>query len=50
MLEKINYIQEIIGGSCDNLHPISAKAWEDIRTRYNDLRDKFSKIRKGFSK
>ena len=50
MLEKINYIQEIIGGSCDNLHPISAKAWEDIRNRYDDLKDKFSLIRKGFSK
>ena len=50
MLEKINYIQEIIGGSCDNLRPISAKNWEDIRTRYTDLRDKFSQIRNGFGK
>ena len=49
-LEKINYIEEILGTSLDNLHPIPASAWEDMRTRYNDLRDKFSKIRKGFTK
>ena len=50
MLEKITYIQEVIGVSSDNLHPISARTWEDIRNRYDDLREKFSKIRKGFGK
>ena len=50
MLKKINYIEEVLGISLDNLHPIPASAWEDMRTRYNDLRDKFSKIRKGFTK
>lgn len=49
-LEKINYIEEILGISLDNLHPIPVSAWEDMRARYNDLRDKFSKIRKGFTK
>lgn len=50
MLEKINYIQEILGASFDNLHPIPARAWEDIRNRYDDLKIKFGKIRKGFNK
>ena len=50
MLKKINYIEEVLGISLDNLHPIPASAWEDMRARYNDLRDKFSKIRKGFGK
>ena len=50
MIERINHIQEIIGGSFDNINLISARAWEDIRVRYDDLKDKFSKIRKEFSK
>ena len=50
MLKKINYIEDILGVSLDNLHPIPASAWADIRTRYNDLRDKFSQIRKGFGR
>ena len=50
MTEKINFIQDIIGSSIDNLQPIPAKAWQDIRSRYNELKDKFSKIRKGFGK
>ena len=50
MLKKINYIEEVLEISLDNLHPIPVSAWEDMRRRYNDLRDKFSKIRKGFGK
>ena len=50
MLKKINYIEEILGISLDNLRPIPVSAWQDMRARYNDLRDKFSKIRKGFGK
>ena len=50
MLEKITYIEGILGTSFDNLHPIPVRAWEDIRTRYDDLRDKFGRIRKGFNK
>lgn len=50
MLKNINYIEEVLGISLDNLHPIPVSAWQDMRTRYNDLRDKFSKIRKGFGK
>ena len=48
MLQKINYIEEVLGVSFDNIHPIPLKAWEDIRSRYDDLKTKFSKIRKGF--
>ena len=50
MLRKINYIENILGVSLDNLHPIPASAWEDIRKRYSDLRDKVLKIREGFCK
>ena len=50
MLQKINYIEEVLGVSFDNIRPIPVKAWEDIRSRYNDLKDKFGKIRKGFNK
>lgn len=49
-LKKINYIEEILGISLDNLHPIPVSAWEDIRSRYDDLRIKFEKIMKGFKK
>ena len=44
MLKKINYVEEILGVSFDNLQPIPASAWSDIRARYNDLKDKYSKI------
>lgn len=50
MLKGFNNICEILGASFDNLQPIPAKAWSDIKTRYDDLRDKFSRIRKGFGK
>lgn len=50
MLEKINAIETVLGVSLDNITPIPVKAWEDIRNRYTDLRDKFSKIRKGIGK
>ncbi len=50
MLQKINYIEEVLGVSFDNIHPIPLKAWEDIRSRYDDLKTKFGKIRKGFGK
>ena len=50
MFEKITYIEEVLGISLDNLRPIPARAWEDIRNRYDDLKIKFGKIRKGFNK
>ena len=50
MLEKVYYIESILGTSLDNIIPIPVKAWEDIRNRYTDLKDKISIIRKGFGK
>lgn len=50
MFEKITDIEEVLGISLDNLRPIPARAWEDIRNRYDDLKIKFGKIRKGFNK
>ena len=50
MFEKITNIEEVLGISLDNLRPIPARAWEDIRNRYDDLKIKFGKIRKGFNK
>ena len=48
ILEKINYIEGIFDISLDNLHTIPASEWADIRTKYNDLRDKVSQIKKEF--
>lgn len=50
MFKGVDSICEIIGASFDNLKPIPARAWEDIRTRYEDLRDKYVKLRKVFDK
>lgn len=50
MVQKINEIEDILGISVDNITPITVKAWEDIKNRYDDLEDKFKKIMKGFGK
>lgn len=50
MVQKINEIEDILGISVDNINPITVKAWEDIKTRYDDLEDKFKRIMKGFGK
>lgn len=50
VLESINHIEGILDISLDCLRPIPAKAWAEIRTRYEDLQNKFLKIRKGFNK
>ena len=50
MVQKINEIEDILGISVDNINPITVKAWEDIKNRYDDLEDKFKKIMKGFGK
>ena len=46
VLKNINYIEEILDISFDNLRPIPAKAWKDIRTRYDEMQNKYKKIRK----
>lgn len=48
--EKISCIEEALSVSLDSLHPIPARAWKEIRTRYEDLQSKFKKIEKGFNK
>lgn len=48
MLQRINKIEDTLGITVDNIHPISIKAWEDIRERYTDVEDKFIYIKKGF--
>lgn len=50
MVQKINEIEDILGISVDNINPITVKAWEDIKNRYDDLEDKFKKIMKGFGR
>lgn len=50
MVQKINEIEDILGISVDNINPITVKAWEDIKTRYDDLEDKFKRIMKGFGR
>lgn len=50
MVQKINEIEDILGISVDNINPITVKAWEDIKARYDDLEDKFKRIMKGFGK
>ena len=49
MLNGANNICEILGASFDTLNPIPVRAWEDIRKRYDDLREKYLKMRKVFN-
>lgn len=46
MIKGVDFIAETFGVSLDNIAPVSARAWSEIRSRYDDLKDKFSKIRK----
>ena len=50
MIKGANSACEIIGASFDNLQPIPVRAWKEIRTRYDDLREKYIKLRKVFNK
>ena len=50
MVKGANTVCEIVGASFDNLQPIPARAWKEIRIRYDDLREKYTKLRKVFSK
>lgn len=46
MMKGVDLIEETLGASLDNIVPITAKAWNEIKTKYDDLKDKFSRIRK----
>lgn len=48
MMQKINETKEVLGVSADTISAISAKTWEDIQTRYNDVEYKFKQIAKVF--
>ena len=48
MLKKINDIEEILGIKTDTVSVIPIAAWEDFKTKYNDVEDKFSHIQKHF--
>lgn len=50
MVKGANSVCEIVGASFDNLQPIPARAWKEIRNRYDDLREKYIKLRKVFNK
>ena len=47
MNKEIDFVADVLGVTLDNVIPISAKAWQEIRSKYDDLKEKFQKIRKG---
>ena len=47
MTKGVEFVAEILGVSVDNIVYISANTWQDIRGKYDDLKEKFQKIRKG---
>lgn len=47
MIKGVENIATILGVTLDNIVPISGDTWQGIRTKYDDLKDRFSKIRKG---
>ena len=49
MLKKINDIEAILGIKTDTVSVIPIAAWEDFKTKYNDVEDKYSQIQKHFS-
>ena len=50
MINGANAVCEIVGASFDHLQPIPARAWKEIRNRYDDLRERYIKLRKVLSK
>ena len=46
MVKGASAVCEIVGASFDSLQPIPARAWKEIRNRYDDLREKYTKLRK----
>lgn len=49
MLKKINDIEAILGVKTDTVSVIPIAAWEDFKTKYNDVEDKYSQIQKHFA-
>lgn len=46
MIKGVDIVEEALGVSLDSVVPISAKAWNEMKAKYDDLKDRFSKIRK----
>lgn len=46
MLQRINQIEEVIGVNMDNIMPIPVETWNEIRRRYEDMEEKYKRIRK----
>lgn len=46
MTKGVDSVAEVLGITLDNITPISAKTWQEIRAKYDDLKEKFGKIRK----
>lgn len=46
MLQRINQIEEVIGVNMDNIMPIPIETWNEIRHRYEDIEEKYKRIRK----
>ena len=47
MIKGVENIATILGVTLDNIIPISGETWKGIRDKYDDLKERFSKIRKG---
>ena len=48
MMKGVDHIAKTLDVSLDSITPISAKAWDEMKARYDDLKNKFSKIRQFF--
>ena len=45
MVEGVDFIAKVLGASLDNINPISAKAWSEIKARYDDLKERYNKVK-----
>ena len=48
MYQKIKEVESIIGVELDNVQSVPALAWNELKKRYDDLREKFVKVRNVF--
>lgn len=48
MFKKIKCVEEIVGINMDNILPIPAITWNETKRRYDDIKDKFVKLKQMF--
>ena len=48
MFKKIKCVEEVVGIKMDNIQSIPAIAWNESKKRYDDIKDKFVKLKKMF--